>query len=536
MKNINIIYRKKYRFLFIIIFFEMSNLLQLHGQDLEFIPYSSSNIENLDAYKVGNIYQKDLLLFIDILKECHPAFSPGLEAPFKIDSLKQEGYKWAYKCKSINHLNSYLQSIASLLNDGHTSLIPDFNNSLYYPFTYFNDNKNIYLRAINKEFASFLGKQISKINGHPILEVINSFRNAISCDNEVCFQNRINNQIQIYSMWKNNQYCLTDSTLLLSFSDSTSISLRPILKKDFNIVLNQTKTQSNPIRQNNKQPFQYKLISEENICYLQFNSCSDQSTMRYKYFMSKTVNSSEEDFEKELSKNPRFDYFLNEMFQTIQSNHIRTLVIDVRGNGGGNSKLCDILLSWLKPQKLIKSGSSSIRISEFWEQHYPTLIADYKQAFAEKQQFYEIGKLYPDSLLPEEKSSALINIDKYFLLNKEENKIFKGNVVFIQDAGTYSSAGMLITDAIDNNIGIVIGGKSSYRPCDYGDALAWELPNTKIRGIVSHQIFFRPDITKCNESSLMPNFYLAPNWSNILENKDICWEWILKHYGNCKSF
>jgi len=531
----NKIFGKNRSLLAIIISIGMLNLLPLNGQNLDFKRYSSTNIENSDAYMVGNIYQKDLLLFIDILKECHPAFSTGLNAPFKIDSIKQEGYQWAYKCQSIMHLNSYLQSIASLLNDGHTSLIPDFGNSLFYPFTYFNDNQNIYLKAINKESASFLGKQISQINRRPVLEVINSFRNAISFDNEVCFLNRINNQIQIHSMWKNNPYCLSDSSLLLTFSDSTNVLLRPISKKEFNIVWLQPKNQTNPIRQNTKHPFQYKLLLEENICYFQFNSCSDQSTLRYKYFMDKTSNISEEDFEKELSKIPRFDAFLSEMFQTIQANQIKTLVIDVRANGGGNSKLCDVLLSWLKPQKYIKSGSGSIRISKFWEQHYPALIADYTQAFAERQQPYEMGRLYPDSLLPKEKISVLKTIDKYFLLNKDKNKIFKGNIVFIQDENTYSSAGLLITSAKDNNIGIVIGSESSYKPCDYGDALAWELPNTKIRGIVSHQIFNRPDISKCNEPALIPNIHMEPTWRDILENKDICWEWILKHYGNYKS-
>lgn len=83
---------------------------------------------------------------------------------------------------------------------------------------------------------------------------------------------------------------------------------------------------------------------------------------------------------------------------------------------------------------------------------------------------------------------------------------------------------------MDNNIGIVIGTKSSYRPCNYGDRLPWELPNTKIHGIVSHKFFNRPDITKCNESSLTPVVFLTSGWSDVLESKDIDWDWILKHH------
>jgi hypothetical protein len=121
--------------------------------------------------------------------------------------------------------------------------------------------------------------------------------------------------------------------------------------------------------------------------------------------------------------------------------------------------------------------------------------------------------------------------DSYFVRNEDENKVFKGNVIFIQNAKTYSSAGLLITDAVDNRIGVVTGNKSSYRPCHYGDLLAYELPNTKIRGFVSHKFFKRPDAEKCDETSLTPAVYIPATWQDILEGKDIHWEWILEHYG-----
>ncbi|MDR0659706.1 MAG: hypothetical protein LBG19_02665 [Prevotellaceae bacterium] len=59
----------------------------------------------------------------------------------------------------------------------------------------------------------------------------------------------------------------------------------------------------------------------------------------------------------------------------------------------------------------------------------------------------------------------LKNLDSYFPLNRNEELIFKGRVIFIQNEKTYSSAGMLITTAVDNNIGTVVGSSNSYRPC-----------------------------------------------------------------------
>jgi hypothetical protein len=506
------------------------------GQNVDLNRTFHSDIENSDTYKAGNIYQKDLLLFLDILKQSHPAFAPESVFPFDIDSTIREGYQWASQCQSVNELKSYLQAIATLLHDGHTSLLPDVNKDLVYPFAFFKDNRNIYLTGINKEQNSFLGKQISKINEYPVEEVLNSFRQTISSDNEIYFLDKVNDYMQLYSAWQGNPYCLPDSSLQLTFADATSVSLHPVSTKEINIARIQTKTSPDPIRQNSKQPFLYKLLPEKKICYLQFNTCTDQSSLRFQYYMSNSNNLSEEELEKHLSQYPRFDAFLAEMFQAIQANKIETLVIDVRNNAGGNSRLCDILLSWLKPLKEIKEESSSIRFSELWEQHYPALATEYKQAFEEKQLLYEKGKLYDNSFLSQilkgkEETSVLKKTDSYFVKNEDESKVFRGNVVFIQNAKTYSSAGMLITDATDNRIGIVVGNKSSYKPCSYGDLLNYELPHTKIKGFVSHKIFKRPDTELCDESSLIPKIYIPAGWSDVLEGKDIYWEWILEHYG-----
>jgi len=522
----------------ITLFMTVFNLLPVQGQVLDFKQYSNSNIETSDAYKKGNIYQKDLLLFIDILKECHPAFSPEHNFPFNIDSIANVGYNWAAQCESVANLNAYLQTISTLINDGHTSLLFDINKNLVYPFLFFIDidNDKIYLRGISKEYESFLGKQVNQINGYPILEVLNSFRKVISSDNDFYFLDKVGNFMQSYSMWKNSSYCLPDSSLLFSFADNTSISLHPISVQQMDLSMLQFNNQVISIRENSKQPFLYKLLPEQSICYLQFNLCIDQSALRFQFYL-KNQNNISEDLEKKITSYPRFDMFLKEMFQAIGTNKITTLVIDVRDNGGGDSNLCDVLLSWLKPYKEIKTQTFSIRFSNLWKQHYPILATEYEKSFADNGISFELGDLYESTfilnLLKREKESSISNkINEYFVKNVDVDKIFKGNIIFIQNSKTFSSAGLLITEAVDNNIGVVIGDKSSYRPCSYGDLLPWELPNTGTKGFVSHKIFNRPNIDKCDELSLNPQIYLPTSWLDFLSGKDICWEWILKKYGN----
>ncbi|MDR1682789.1 MAG: hypothetical protein LBS25_05310 [Candidatus Symbiothrix sp.] len=505
--------------------------LSIESQNFDFIQYSNPAVVNSENYKSGNLFQKDFLLYMDILKQSHPAFSPGQKLPLNIDSIVAAGYQWTANCQTISELQIYLQKIATLLNDGHTTIFPNYNMNAIYPFQIFFDKDDVYLRAVNKEFESTLGKKIVKINHSPVLTVINSFKSVISSDNDVYFRDKVKNQMQIFSTWEGNPYLAADSTLALTFADNSTALIKPVNRTQLNIVSVNAQGVTNSPRENTKTPFLYKLLPERNICYLQFNSCSDQSTLRQQFLSSgQTITEQQEQI---LSQIPRFDTFLNEMFDAIAKNNIKTLVVDVRNNSGGNSRLCELLISWLKPVEALKSETSSIRFSELWEMQYPLLANEYKTGFAQKGVAFEYGKLYESSYLSQFENSDTTSYSKmneYFQQNEDKNKIFKGKVVFIQNANTYSSAGLLITGVTDNNIGTVIGTKSSYRPCHYGDLLLFTLPNTNIKGFVSHKIFYRPDQEKCNAAYLVPAVEIESSWNDVLNGNDKYWEWILGNY------
>lgn len=54
--------------------------------------YSNKKVENTQRYKMGNNFQKDLLLFIDMIKNTHPAFAPNYATQFDIDSIGKAMY------------------------------------------------------------------------------------------------------------------------------------------------------------------------------------------------------------------------------------------------------------------------------------------------------------------------------------------------------------------------------------------------------------------------------------------------------------
>lgn len=520
------------RYFFTIISIMIVGLLPLQAQNIKnYNVYTDSLVINSNQYINGNIYQKDFLLYIDLLKTTHPEFAPGRFSSINIDSISKEGYKWVAKCNLTDNLKVYLQSIASLINDGHTGVMPNLDKNYIYPFSLFFDENGTYLQLIDKNYESYLGKKIIKINHQPIEKIVESFRSQISSDNATSFYDKVKVYMQFYDPWRYIPYCMKDSSLIISFKDTNDIILKPMSSKTINYVSLQTKDAKDLITIENKKPFSYSILPEESICYLQFNKCTDNSDIRYQLNARNTKIT--EEMERELSQVPRFDTLVASMFDKMGEENINTLVVDVRNNGGGNSRLCDVLLSYLKPYDEMKSLSSQIRISNLWEEQFPIMAKEYKDIFEKENKELEKGRLYGDNEFNFENndSSFFNNMEDYFQLNKDKNKIYRGNVVFIQSPKTFSSAGLLIMLAVDNNIGKVIGSKSSYKPCNYGDLLTWELPNTNIQGFISHKIFYRPDTTKCNETSIVPEINIQTTIEDMLNGNDRCWDWVLEKYS-----
>lgn len=233
--------------------------------------------------------------------------------------------------------------------------------------------------------------------------------------------------------------------------------------------------------------FDYTMQKNESICYMQFNQCADARTSRN-------------------NKLPRFDQFLEEMFGAIDSLHIHTLVVDAQYNNGGSSMLCDELLSYLLPIDQIKQFRSYIRFSDLMAMYNPR-IGVAKQSWKADGHAEE---LYP---MPAGKAPKL------------DRKIFNGKVVFVQSPRTFSSAGMLMTLARDNNIGDIIGSKSTYTPSHYGEVLPYRLPNTGVIGSISCKYFERPDASVAEEEVLVPTKEIDTT------DKEALWNYIVLTYG-----
>ena len=182
---------------------------------------------------------------------------------------------------------------------------------------------------------------------------------------------------------------------------------------------------------------------------------------------------------------------LDEMFAKMKEQGIKRLIVDAQYNNGGSSMLCDELLIRLCPLEQLQTFSTFLRFSRLMAAYNPR-IAVAKQSWEADGHIDELylmpsGKVRPDFVQPE---------------------VFDGKTIFVQSEKTFSSAGILMTLARDNHIGLIVGTNSTFSPSHYGEVLPYRLPNTNVIGTISCKYFARPDKEHLDDKSLMPDVSL----------------------------
>ena len=497
--------------------------------------YRNPEVENSVRYKFANEFQKDFLLFMDMLQTTHPAFCKAETVPFNVEQEIDRGFNALADNNDVKKFRLILMSVAAKLNDGHTLINAfDFENMKFYPLNLKRCDNKYYVRVTDREYSQILGMPIKYINNIPIDTLVNMFGNFISHENTNELNQRVTEYILLPYFWENLSMNRADSALFIEFYNDKNVLIFPKFRKDMALESIPEKS-STEITKPNSQLFSYNIDADKKICYLQFNSCLDYNTFVFQIEMTAENDDMKKamyaQLESQKDNYPKFDEFLKQMFSDIKTKKASVLVVDVRNNGGGNSALCNQLLSYLKPYKKIKEISSYIRISELLKLQYPEI---YQKAITANANL-ETGKLYDCKELEIAENDENL-FKKFFPVNNEKSKIFKGKIFFMQGAETYSSAGELIITARDNKIGTIIGENSIFRPCNYGDILAWQLPNTNQTGWVSHKYFARPNQKLCSQETIIPDVLINTTFEDIINGNDKVWDWIINNGKRNASF
>ena len=238
-----------------------------------------------------NKYKDDLDELLNILEDTHPnlyAFITKEELHSKFDNLKD-------KCDNMNlqEFSVEISKILSCLKDGHTSI--GFFGDALLEFRVINDKIYIIDDYKNKN-SNYLYKYITKINDIDINEIIEKLRIILSYDNESWFKHLIEFQIISKSLLKKIGVVNGD-TYSITLNDGTIIDYKTEKEKIYRKL---------PVIIDEKE-------LENNVYYIKYGTCNNDGNIDLTEFLDKCYNK-------------------------IESNDYQNIIIDLRGNTGGNSE------------------------------------------------------------------------------------------------------------------------------------------------------------------------------------------------------
>lgn len=464
----------------------------------------NEEVESRNEYRDGNNYQKDLLLYVDMLKATHPYYADTKHCA-QLDKQTRKLYK---ECGGIDNDMDFkvcLAKLAASLGDGHTSVPFWMTFNKVFPVRFAFNNNSAIVDVSHEDNKEILGKEIKRINGKSVKQILQMARPLVSADNNAQFENTVKEYLMFADFWP--LLGISNEVMHLDFTDGSSADITAVDRQNLKISQRQQNS-SGRITSKRNTLFDYTIYEEESICYLQFNQFADRLT------------------HPQYTQLARFDEFTRDMMAEIKAKGIKTLVVDLQYNSGGNSQLGDVLLSWLYPHQETRQYDVDVRVSELLCTFYP-----YYRKFTVGGKPLKIGQIYDymgfdhskdyqtDYSAPQDPAKHIFNYDG--------EQIFGGNVVFIQSKDSFSSTILLLTIARDNGIGIIVGEPSGGKPCHYGDVLYAQLPNTNTLATVSHKYFRRPNMALENKECIVPDVSIELNHPE----RDLVWEWIVENYG-----
>jgi len=177
----------------------------------------------------------------------------------------------------------------------------------------------------------------------------------------------------------------------------------------------------------------------------------------YSYYYSPDYNTGLIQFDS-FSDLEKFKMFVKNTFGQIQKQNVPNLIIDLRDNPGGDSRLGDELLKHLTNKSVRQFEKYQVRLS------------------------YELLKKEPGlkNMYPKAAIGSIVTVEAPFLPPVYVPSRFKGKTFVLIDAATASSAESFAATVKHFRIGTLIGRETEDTLVSYGECVMQKLPNSDL--------------------------------------------------------
>lgn len=413
----------------------------------------------LTVFDVSKL-QQDFDLLISALKEAHTGLYWYNTRP-QFDSLCR--VQRAKIKPGLSDLDFYniVAPIPAFIKEGHTALnlgaktqtYMKFSGRYFPVFLKFLNNKVYIINDINN--AKIKGFELTKVNGHPIAELMQKFMSYEPSDGyNTTGKYRWIEQNGKFSTYYARCYPFTESYVIEVADPATGKkrTLNQIAAVNYNDFHKSYKMISDNIGGiNYTLPAEIKIDSITQTAVLTFNSFSKK---RY------TIAGMD------------FHQFVDESFQRIKDHKVKHLVIDIRKNGGGREGYEDYLLAYLIDKEYLKY--KYVQASAFSYSFYQ--YTEYSDSFKElEQELKEEHEL--------EKDGRILRKPDILVHEKPKQDPFMGDLYVLTSGLTYSGGSEFASLARNHTNAVFVGEETSggYYGNTSGITIMVQLPASKIQ-------------------------------------------------------
>lgn len=281
-------------------------------------------IEDIDCLK-DILINKHKNLFFNITRERFEA---------NIDNLKTIIGKLDY-----NDMKVEISRLVASIGDAHTAVKLPMNYLLPLEFYWFKEG--IYVVKALGEYKKLEHYKVIEINNIPIAEVLDELSEIISHENSSYLKSNIVKYIQsievLYGLTivDNIENCtikfesLNGEVEIENIRSVDVINYNKLLENDNNSRVNQGLGNSIPVyMRNSNKNYWFEYLENERVLYFKYNACRD-------------------------TLEQPIDIFIKELIDFIEENNIEKLVVDLRNNTGGDSRLLEPFIEYVKKNKKI---------------------------------------------------------------------------------------------------------------------------------------------------------------------------------------
>jgi len=377
--------------------------------------------------------KEDLGFLFKTIEEVHPnmyAYTSKEEFEF----IRRDLYDKVIESLSVREFYKEVARAIAYLQFGHCLVIPPelqgkFTKSRILPLKLRWDGEDVVVAQDFTE-AGIGGGKLLEVDGRKIEELIAEYKMYVPCEGRI----------------GNTSYATRAAGYFLWLEHGEKDFYNLVIRKENEQSLNyQAKTvkyktiEENESAQghlNLKEKFAYRYIEESGVGIITINTFTGESRAK-------------------------FGDFLKSTFSKIKEQGISNLIIDIRENGGGDSRLGDDLLNYLtdKPYKQFEKYKCKIS-KQLLDPNNNALdkIAE------EKPEDLEIGKFVGRDIP---------------LKKPADNSLrYEGRIYVLTGNGTYSSGQSFAAAVKCFQIGTLVGQETGSTTVEYGDMMTFTMPNS----------------------------------------------------------